>query len=273
MAGIKNTFLTWLAISNLFAFVIIFILFWTLWENSAMFQSKNITVKYVPQPALTRPPAREIPEPGPVEPSVKEEDLSIITAIAKEVKSNTFDTNERLNIEPVKINKTQTASEPFSDEEYIAAYETIPTPAKSMEKGISEQEATTVKASSKPADEGIPAQNRFNKVDLSKRIKTNNNASTLAQQVAQIAVIDNETTSRSSVGSNDNEKYLASLKEAEAERQNEMRTITVRRGDTLWKISTRAYGTGFLYQKVFKANPHLKSPDDITVGETLRVPL
>lgn len=273
MAGIKNKFLTWLAISNVFAFIIIFILFWMLWQNSTMFQSKNITVKYVPQPALTRPPAREIPEAGPVEPSIKEEDLSIITAIAKEVKSNTYETNERLNIEPDKISKAQSDSKPLSDEDYIAAYQTKPSDNRQTKKEITEQQATTVEASSKPARDGITAQNRFNKVDLSKRMRADDSRPSLAQQVAQIAVIDPQADTTLATASDDSSRYIASLKDAETERQNEMRTITVRRGDTLWKISTRAYGTGFLYQKVFKANPHLTNPDDITVGETLRVPL
>lgn len=66
--------------------------------------------------------------------------------------------------------------------------------------------------------------------------------------------------------------YLDLLKSASAERANEIRFIRVRRGDTLWKISRRAYGSGFKHKQILKANPHLKSPNDITVGEYLRVP-
>lgn len=66
--------------------------------------------------------------------------------------------------------------------------------------------------------------------------------------------------------------YLALLKNASAERTNEVRLVRVRRGDTLWKISRRVYGSGFRHEQILKANPHLKSPQDITVGEYLRLP-
>ena len=280
MGGVKNKFLTWLAITNVFAFIIIFILFWMLLENSSMFQQQrdNITVNYVPQPALTRPPEREIPEPGPVEPSVNEEDLSIITAVAKEVKSNKLEANLGLGATSKTSAKAATTKDnagDLSDEQYIASYQQITNKQPVAKKEISEKEATTVKATAKPADSPVSALNRFNKVDLSKRKKTASNITSLAEQVSQIAIIENEQEIVNSARSAnaDNTRYLTSLKQAAVERQNEMRTITVRRGDTLWKISTRAYGTGFLYHKVFEANPHLTSPDDITVGETLRVPL
>lgn len=69
------------------------------------------------------------------------------------------------------------------------------------------------------------------------------------------------------------DSYLVTLKHASAERKNETRIIKIRRGDSLWKISRRAYGTGFKYPLIFDANPHLKNPDVIEVGEFLRVPL
>jgi len=52
-----------------------------------------------------------------------------------------------------------------------------------------------------------------------------------------------------------------------------MRTITVKRGDSLWKLAVRAYGSGYEYPRIYKANPHLTNPDLIREGEVLRVPL
>jgi nucleoid-associated protein YgaU len=57
-------------------------------------------------------------------------------------------------------------------------------------------------------------------------------------------------------------------------REAEMRTITVRRGDTLSSIALRAYGDAALYTRIFEANPRvLTSPDHIYPDQVLRVPL
>ena len=56
-------------------------------------------------------------------------------------------------------------------------------------------------------------------------------------------------------------------------RENEMRIITVKKGDTLSKIALRAYGNPMLYNKIFEANPDLISdPNRIYPGQKLRVP-
>lgn len=278
MGGVKNRFLTWLAIINVFAFLIIFILFWMLWQNSTMFSEKNITVQYVPQPPLTRPPARVIPEPGPVEPSVNEEDLSIITAVAREVKSNNLDTSKRMKTEQQAATGTGTQNgdlATLSDEEYIASYDSIRAAQRATKQNITERQAATVQATTRPQAKDATNRNRFNKVDLSDTVRSSYRRPSLAEQVAQVALLDQaEVTGKAdSTEADDSARYIASLRSAEAERRNEMRTIIVRPGDTLWKIATRAYGTGFEYEKVFAANPHLTSPDDIVVGEVLRVPL
>ena len=48
---------------------------------------------------------------------------------------------------------------------------------------------------------------------------------------------------------------------------------TVKKGDTLWKISEKTLGSGARYQEVFEANrPMLKDPDKIYPGQVLRIP-
>lgn len=47
----------------------------------------------------------------------------------------------------------------------------------------------------------------------------------------------------------------------------------VKKGDTLWAISERAYGNGSKYQIIFEANrPMLSDPDKIYPGQMLRIP-
>lgn len=67
--------------------------------------------------------------------------------------------------------------------------------------------------------------------------------------------------------------YVKTLEVAVKERRNETRMIRVKPGDSLWTIARRAYGDGFQYPRIFKANPHLTDPDMIRVGDLLRVPL
>ena len=48
---------------------------------------------------------------------------------------------------------------------------------------------------------------------------------------------------------------------------------TVEKGDTLWAVSSKAYGDGSKYMKVFEANkPMLSDPDKIYPGQVLRIP-
>lgn len=48
---------------------------------------------------------------------------------------------------------------------------------------------------------------------------------------------------------------------------------TVKKGDTLWAVSEKAYGDGSKYKAIFKANtPMLSDPDKIYPGQVLRIP-
>ncbi|TDB84232.1 LysM peptidoglycan-binding domain-containing protein, partial [Actinomadura sp. KC216] len=59
------------------------------------------------------------------------------------------------------------------------------------------------------------------------------------------------------------------------------RTRIIHRGDTLWDLARRAYGSGARYPKIFKASrtldqpdgiPPLTSPDDLHPGQRVRIP-
>lgn len=285
MGSSKNKFIATLAISNILGFIVIFTLLWMLWSNNNANISNNMndTVTYAPPASPSTVQKRYITEPVKTSrPSVNAEDISIITAVAKEVKSNYPDSSgssgrpENKNTEAPKVAGKVTTKNTLSDNEYVASYNQLKSSPAVSKKEVSKSDATSVQITNKSTDKNKASTDHFNKVDVSHLKSNPSNKMTLAQQVAAFAKIATIEPSSGGKKADDSEAwqdYLDSLKEAEAERQNEMRTITVVQGETLWKISTRAYGTGFLYKKIFEANPHLTSPDSITVGETLRVPL
>ena len=293
MASSNNKFLAILAISNVLGFIVIFILLWMLWNHTSTVQQKDTVNTYSPVSPSPQLAARDTAKGVEIA-----NDLSIISAVAKEVRSNNIDSNRRFNMNmPKKINsetlkferskKGNYSSATLSDDDYIATYNQLKS-NRIPQKQYTKKDVTTVKITDKTHNNTGSAADHFNKVDVSHIKNKQTGRISLAQQVAAIATTSPEATIDNRNNNNVNsynkanntsegftgwQAYLHSLKGAEAERQNEMRTITVKRGETLWKIAARAYGTGYQYKKIFNANPHLTSPDAITVGETLRVPL
>ena len=114
----------------------------------------------------------------------------------------------------------------------------------------------------------------FNKVDVSeKRTPRPSDNMTLATQIEATIASEDTSTANDSTSNKKGDNYFQTLGNESDERANEMRTIKIVRGDTLWSISQRAYGSGFDYKKIFNANPYLSNPDKIEVGDTLRVPI
>ena len=71
-----------------------------------------------------------------------------------------------------------------------------------------------------------------------------------------------------------NSNYTEEIKKEVHIRENAMRIIIVRAGDTLSKIARRAYGSAMAYDKILNENPDLiKNPNHIYIGQRLRVPL
>jgi hypothetical protein len=146
--------------------------------------------------------------------------------------------------------------------------------------GIQGQESEPSKgdiatAVSKPISEfsDNSAVDYFNKVDVSgqHRRQQPRNHLTLAKQIENtVSGIDTSNPKR---GDKTDDLFFRSLETESKVRTNEMRTIQVAHGDTLWDIAERAYGNGFEYEKIFEANPQLSDPDRINVGDTLRVPI
>lgn len=65
----------------------------------------------------------------------------------------------------------------------------------------------------------------------------------------------------------------SNIENAEMEITSEFQTYTVQKGDTLWSISRKFYGSGSNWRKIFKANQDLISnPDKVKAGTELRIP-
>ncbi|CAA6820633.1 MAG: Ferric siderophore transport system, periplasmic binding protein TonB [uncultured Sulfurovum sp.] len=108
--------------------------------------------------------------------------------------------------------------------------------------------------------------NHYNKVVLTKNAMTEvQNASLLELSEKLNSIICEPSTK--------NSNYTQSIQKEVAFRQNEMRIIIVKRGDTLSKIAQKAYGSPDDYPKIFVANPEIiKNPNQIFIGQRLRIP-
>jgi nucleoid-associated protein YgaU len=161
------------------------------------------------------------------------------------------------------------------DAEYLQQYKQMQHDSNNITLAeVSPQQARSVTAAPLPAQRKI---NYYNKVDVSKarEDKIVQQSQSLAFKIQALIAEQKAsgTEANSALISKLEKTYIASLKPAAGERKNQSRTIRVRRGDTLWRIAVRAYGSGFDYPRIYAANPHLTSPDVITTGEILRVPL
>ncbi len=249
----NNKFIATLVISNIIAFSVIFILIWILWNNdTAKEQSPSSNI------IAQSDDAKEVS-------TVKTKTVAVIDSIIQEVESSKLKPDEQANID-----SSDTGA--LSDKEYISAFKKMESNQKPV-LNYTEKEISTIKASDSKSNAATNNKNNFNVVDVSQIKSKSSRSVTLAQKVSSLV---DESTNNNTSNSKKNpgwQDYLKKLNTEGQERKNEMRTIKVKRGETLWRISIRAYGTGFKYKKIFKANPHLTSPHSISTGEILKVPL
>ena len=108
--------------------------------------------------------------------------------------------------------------------------------------------------------------NHYNKVVLTTNQAKGENASLMELSNNINTIMEEEIAS--------NSNYTQAIKKEVVYREDEMRIIIVQKGDTLSKISKKAYGDYKDYRKIFMANPEIiKNPNQIFVGQRLRVPL
>ena len=257
----NNKFIATLVISNIVAFSVIFILIWMLWDNGDTINNQPLSTANISQPEKSKPATQ--PK------MIQKKTVTIVDEIAQEVKLANLAPDETANLDSSDTGK-------LSDKEYISAFKQTENDQKAV-LSYTEKEVTTIQASNKTSNTKNSSnkkdKNNLNVVDVSQFKEDTEKRKTLAQRVSSLV---SESTNNQVNSPNKNpewQDYLKTLNVEGAERKNEMRTIRVKRGETLWRISIRAYGSGFRYKDIFKANPHLTSPHSITTGEILRVPL
>jgi xanthosine utilization system XapX-like protein/phage tail protein X len=108
----------------------------------------------------------------------------------------------------------------------------------------------------------------YNKVVLEDNSYSDDNIDKLSSEIGSL-IKSVETQTKT----DDGKEYTNEIKKEVKTREDSMRIIVVRRGDTLSKIALRAYGSIKAYTKILKANRDLiKNPNRIYVGQRLRIP-
>jgi LysM repeat protein len=117
--------------------------------------------------------------------------------------------------------------------------------------------------------ENTQVNNSKKQIDVYNKVNVQNvsGADTLSQLSNQINAVMEEKVTEDKAAN-----YTNSLKSEVDVRKNEMRIIVVVKGDTLGKISKRAYGNAMDYKKIYRANPEVTRPDRIYIGQKLRIP-
>ncbi len=156
-----------------------------------------------------------------------------------------------------------------NDADYVAALDKLKQGSNSTvpAQTIAKADAKTIRVKESKAGASV---DHFNRVIVEEMQGSKvSNKLTFSDRIQQAV----EEGTGNTPDSENKDNYIASLNQAAEERKNETRIIKVRRGDSLWVIARRAYGTGFKYPRIYAANPHLTNPDEIEVGDFLRVPL
>jgi len=111
--------------------------------------------------------------------------------------------------------------------------------------------------------------NTYNKV----KIEENSGSDQLSKLSGQISDLISDKKTPDVVETVAEQEYTQELQKELVIRENEMRIIIVKKGDTLGKIAKRAYGNASDFKKIYKANPDiLNRPDRIYIGQKLRIP-
>lgn len=136
----------------------------------------------------------------------------------------------------------------------------------------SSQGSTKNRNKAKSTQTQQPAPNKKAVIrSVSLRQENNDSANKIVKIGGLQGKINQLISSKSATKSN----YRQALTQEAEERKNSVRSIVVKKGETLWSISRRAYGDGKLYRKILKANPEITRGGvlRLSIGQKIRVPI
>jgi len=215
-------------------------------------------------------PAKEVKKPATKEQKViqqvatatggknlSQEDLAkIAKLVAQELAKSKSNTTTN------KTTKNTTSSNSSDDQALVSSLESAQTDTlKNENVDTSGLKDTKVNASGKKVD-------TFNKVIIKKQDNSDDELAKLSSEIDTILQSEEVTQKEKNL------KYGKELKQEISRREQELRFIVVKKGDTLSSLAYKAYGRASAYVKIYKANPDLvKNPNRIYVGMKLRVPV
>ncbi len=187
----------------------------------------------------------------------------------KHIQENATDTKKSTKVDE-NINTTVDKTTNISKKDIALIVQIIMTQMNTQKEVSLEKQLKAVE-STKFVQKDLKESNHYNKVILnSNQPKSNENI-----QNSELVELTNSMNRilEERVEDKVDTKYSTSIKKEVADRENEMRVIVVKKGDTLSRIAKRAYGDYNAYPKIFSANPEIiKNPDQIFEGMRLRIP-
>lgn len=173
------------------------------------------------------------------------------------------------NLAQIKLNATDTyrknSNEAMSQKDIALIVETIISQM-NHKKSFSLEEQLLLAEQNNANQNSLKESNHYNKIIVSQSNPSHTNDKQIVLREELNSILDNNIDNDS--------KYETAIKKELTVRSNEMRIIIVQKGDTLSKIAKKAYGNRDAYSKIFTANPEvLKNPNEIFVGQRLRIPV
>jgi len=215
-------------------------------NEAAQSTEKVVEVEKNIQNSVTEEVAKAVSAKGKMSP---EEVASIVAAVMQQMNEKTPTSSSS---KPNAVKQDIELMDKLSDTEVDSVSEDL---IKELE-GVDISENTHVDNSKKQVDV-------YNKVN----VQSVSGQDELSQLSNEINSVINE-----GIGNDKAANYTANITKEVATRQNEMRIIIVKKGDTLGKLAQRAYGNVMDYKKIYRANPEVTRPDRIYIGQKLRIP-
>jgi nucleoid-associated protein YgaU len=127
---------------------------------------------------------------------------------------------------------------------------------------IGSQDQKYIKALTENENTAILDEKKISNIDYYNKVRVllkSNLGNKGSNKNSQLQNLVNEIfyTKETSGKAKKNINYTTSLEQESGVRSNEVRSIILKKNETLWGLAKRAYGDGMLYKKIIRANPQI----------------